>query len=83
MLLTTLPDSQVPWSYWEAMTCPDLWKQATETKWDVLREREVFKLVDGPPGAHVIDSMWVFTNKYDTDGKIIRCKACLVAKGYT
>ena len=54
-----------------------------ETEWDMLRDRGVFELVDVPPDTHVIDSMWVLANKYDADGKIIRCKARLVAKGYT
>ena len=64
------------------MTFPDLWTPAREAEWDILRERDVFKLADTPSGTHVIDSMWVSTNKYDTDGNIIRCKAHLVAKGY-
>ena len=54
-----------------------------ETEWDVLKDRGVFELVDAPPDAHIIDSMWVFVNKYDADSNIIRCKAHLVAKGYT
>ena len=54
-----------------------------ETEWDVLKDRGVFELVDAPPDAHIIDSMWVFMNKYNADSNIIRCKAHLVAKGYT
>ena len=54
-----------------------------ETEWAVLKERGVFELVDAPSGAHVIDSMWVYANKYNTDSDIIKCKARLVAKGYT
>lgn len=83
VFLTTLPDSQIPRNYWEAMTRPDLWRPAMETEWAVLKERGVFELVDAPPDAHVIDSMWVYANKYNADGDIIRCKARLVAKGYT
>lgn len=54
-----------------------------DTEWGVLKERDVFELVEAPPDAHVIDSMWVYANKYDADGDIIRRKARLVAKGYT
>ena len=54
-----------------------------ETEWGVFNDRGVFELVDAPPDMHIIESMWVFANKYDADGKIIRCKARLVAKGYT
>jgi hypothetical protein len=64
------------------MTRPELWKPAMETEWSMLRERGVFKLVEAPPDAHVIDSMWVYTNKYNADGDIIKRKARLVAKGY-
>ena len=82
-LLTTLLDSQIPQNYWEAMTRPDLWQPPMETEWAVLGERGVFELVDAPPDAHVINSMWVYANKYNTDSDIIKCKARLVAKGYT
>lgn len=54
-LLTTLPDSQVPHSYWEAMTQPDLWMPAMETEWAVLKERGVFELVDAHTNVHVIE----------------------------
>ena len=53
-----------------------------ETEWAVLAEREVFCLVDPPPGTHIIKSMWVYANKYDADGNVIQRKARLVAKGF-
>jgi len=65
------------------MTQPDLWRPPMEMEWEVLKERGVFELVDAPPDVHVIDSMWVYANKYDANGNIIRCKALLVTKGYT
>lgn len=40
-------------------------------------------MVDAPSDVHIIDSMWVYANKYNADGDIIKCKACLVVKGYT
>jgi hypothetical protein len=83
ILLTALPDFQVPRSYWEAMTRPELWRPPMDTEWRALWDRGVFELVDAPPGANIIDSMWVYANKYDADGNIIRRKARLVAKGYT
>lgn len=83
VLLTTLPDSQIPRSYWEAMTRPELWRPPMETEWAVLNERGVFELVEAPPDARVIDSMWVYAHKYTADGDIARRKARLVAKGHT
>ena len=53
-----------------------------ETEWAVLAEREVFRLVNPPPGTHIIKSMWVYANKYDADGNVIWHKARLVAKGF-
>ena len=82
-LMTGLPETYVPQNYKEAMARPDLWMPAMEAEWAVLKEREVFRLVDPPPGAHVINSMWVYANKYDADGNVIRRKARLVAKGFS
>jgi len=36
-----------------------------------------------PAGKKVIGCCWVFTNKYDVDGNIIKQKARLVAKGFS
>ena len=54
-----------------------------EAEWAVLKEREVFCLVDPPPGMHIINSMWVYANKYNVDGNVIWCKVHLVAKGFS
>ncbi|GJS16303.1 putative ribonuclease H-like domain-containing protein [Tanacetum coccineum] len=45
--------------------------------------QEVWTLVDLPNGKRVIGSKWVFRNKKDERGIIIRNKAILVAQGYT
>ena len=39
----------------------------------------VFKLVD----QSIVGTKWVFKNKLNTDGKIVRNNVRLVAKGYT
>ena len=36
-----------------------------------------------PEGVHVIGTKWIFKNKTDEDGEIIRNKSRLVAQGYT
>ncbi|GJR14471.1 putative ribonuclease H-like domain-containing protein [Tanacetum coccineum] len=45
--------------------------------------QEVWTLVDLPNGKRAIGSKWVFRNKKDEKGIVIRNKARLVAQGYT
>ncbi|WVZ97598.1 hypothetical protein U9M48_043119 [Paspalum notatum var. saurae] len=44
---------------------------------------EVWTLEAKPKGARVIGTKWVFRNKQDDEGNIVRTKARLVAKGYS
>jgi hypothetical protein len=44
---------------------------------------QVWELVKRPKGHNVIGTRWVFGNKKDQDGIVIRNKARLVAQGYT
>ena len=44
---------------------------------------DVLELVPRPKEAHVIGTKWIFENKTDEDGEIIRNKSHLVAQGYT
>ena len=44
---------------------------------------DVWELVPRPKEAHVISTKWIFKNKTDEDGEIIRNKSRLVAQGYT
>ncbi|WVZ58366.1 hypothetical protein U9M48_008645 [Paspalum notatum var. saurae] len=44
---------------------------------------EVWTLEAKPKGARVIGTKWVFMNKQDDEGNIVRNKARLVAKGYS
>ena len=45
--------------------------------------QKVWVLVDLPKGMRVIGTKWVFRNKRDERGIVIRNKARLVAQGYT
>ncbi|GJW67827.1 copia protein [Tanacetum coccineum] len=54
--------------------------------WEELLQfklQEVWTLVDLPNGKRAIGSKWVFRNKKDERGIMIRNKARLVAQGYT
>ncbi|GJS55905.1 putative ribonuclease H-like domain-containing protein [Tanacetum coccineum] len=44
---------------------------------------KVWRLVDLPKGKHAIGTKWVYRNKKDKRGIVVRNKARLVAQGYT
>nr|GEX02058.1 hypothetical protein [Tanacetum cinerariifolium] len=46
-------------------------------------KKKVWRLVDLPKGKHAIRTKWVYKNKKDKRGIIVRNKARLVAQGYT
>jgi hypothetical protein len=74
--------SPVPQNFREAMQHPEVWMEPMEKEYGSLVGREVWLLVDSPPGADVIDCKWVYAFKYDIEGEIIKWKARLVAKGF-
>ncbi|GJZ29435.1 putative ribonuclease H-like domain-containing protein [Tanacetum coccineum] len=62
-----------------------------DTSWIEARQDEllhfilqkVWRLVDLPKGKHAIGTKWVYRNKKDKRGIVVRNKARLVAQGYT
>ncbi|GKB07800.1 putative ribonuclease H-like domain-containing protein [Tanacetum coccineum] len=48
-----------------------------------FRLQNVWRLVDLPKGKHAIGIKWVYRNKKDERGIVVRNKARLVAQGYT
>ena len=44
---------------------------------------DVWELAPRPENVYVIGTKWIFKNKIDEDGEIIRNKSRLVAQGYT
>jgi hypothetical protein len=46
-------------------------------------KNKIWKLVERPKGYNVIETKWVYRNKQDQDGIVVRNKARLVAQGYT
>ncbi|MCH91154.1 hypothetical protein A2U01_0012080, partial [Trifolium medium] len=49
---------------------------------DTADGNEVWKIMPNPQDYSIIGTRWVFRNKLDEDGKVIRNKARLVAQGY-
>ncbi|GJV81490.1 putative ribonuclease H-like domain-containing protein [Tanacetum coccineum] len=59
------------------------WIKAMQEELLQFKLQEVWTLVDLPNGKRAIGSKWVFRNKKDERGIVIRNKARLVAQGYT
>ena len=58
------------------------WKAAADPEYQSLLENETWELVELPPGRKAITWRRVFKVKHDENGKVKRCKGCLVAKGF-
>ncbi|GJX17065.1 putative ribonuclease H-like domain-containing protein [Tanacetum coccineum] len=59
------------------------WIEAMQEELLQFKLQEVWTLVDLPKGKRAIGSKWVFRNKKDERGIVIRNKARLVTQGYT
>nr|GEU40597.1 retrovirus-related Pol polyprotein from transposon TNT 1-94 [Tanacetum cinerariifolium] len=59
------------------------WIEAIQEELLQFKLQEVWTLVDLPYGKRAIHSKWVFMNKLDERGIVIRNKARLVAQGHT
>ncbi|CAH9089121.1 unnamed protein product, partial [Cuscuta epithymum] len=58
------------------------WIQAMQEELNQFERNNVWELVSRPYHQHVIGTKWVFRNKMDEEGTIVKNKARLVAKGY-
>ena len=82
-----LTDSKVshhiPQSYRHAIsTDPNRWMTPMRTEIQTLKAKHTWDLVKPPPGANIMDSMWIYNIKWDGEGNRIKDKARLVGKGY-
>ena len=83
-LMETKASHNIPQSYRHAMsTDRDRWMVPMKIEMDTLKSKHTWDLVQAPPGANVMDSMWVYDIKWDGEGNRIKDKARLVGKGYT
>ncbi|KAK2442550.1 hypothetical protein QL285_013736 [Trifolium repens] len=58
------------------------WVEAMEEELLQFEKNEVWNLVPKPRDHSIIGTRWVFRNKLDEEGKVIRNKARLVSQGY-
>lgn len=59
------------------------WIKVKQEELDWFQKNNVRKLVQLLKGKHVIIAKWVFKNKLDKDGKVVRNKVRLIVKGYS
>ncbi|KAK1424228.1 hypothetical protein QVD17_19549 [Tagetes erecta] len=59
------------------------WIEAMQEELLQFRKQEVWKLVDLPEGENAIGTRWLYKNKPDKRGIVVRNKARLIAQGYT
>ncbi|GKB38170.1 putative reverse transcriptase, RNA-dependent DNA polymerase, partial [Tanacetum coccineum] len=66
----------------QALTNP-IWIKAMQDELLQFRLQKVWRLVVLPKGKHAIGTKWVYRNKKDKRGIVVRNKARQVAQGYT
>jgi hypothetical protein len=59
------------------------WVNAMHEELNNFIRIQVWELVERPKDHNVIGTKWIFRNKQDQDGIVVRNKARLVAQGYT
>ena len=60
----------------------DNWIESMQEELNQFKRLEVWELVERPTGVYVIGLKWIWKNKLDAEGNVIRNKSRLVAKGY-
>ncbi|KAF0730900.1 hypothetical protein Ae201684_011782 [Aphanomyces euteiches] len=79
-----MASEDVPLNHDEAMNSAeaDLWEQAEMTALDGIIDNNTFKVIPAGPNERSIKCHWVYNKKIDSEGKVTRFKARLVANGY-
>ena len=60
----------------------DEWIKAMNDELDQIERNETWEIVPRPKDKNIIGTKWVFKNKFNQEGQVIRNKARLVCKGY-
>jgi hypothetical protein len=59
------------------------WVNAMHEELENFKRNQVWTLVEPPRDANVIGTKWVFKNKEEEDGEVVRNKDRLVAQGFS
>lgn len=67
------------------MNSPEVksWKDAMDEEICTMMKRKVWHLVPRPEKAKIVGCRWVYTNKKDQTGNVVKFKARLVAQGFS
>jgi len=68
--------------FFEEASQDDDWIRAMNEELDQIEKNNTWELVPRPKDKNVIGSKWVFKNKMNEKGQVVRNKARLVCKGY-
>ena len=60
----------------------DCWVKAMHEELNQIEKNKTWELVPRPKNKNVIGTKWVFRNKLNEEGQVVRNKARLVCKGY-
>jgi len=63
-------NNDVPKTYNQAMKRPDLWLESMTKEIEMLKAREVFKIVPRPQDKNVVGSKWVYVVKWKENGEL-------------
>ena len=58
------------------------WVEAMQAELSEFERNKVWRLIPSPPDVSVVGIKWVFRNKLDKEGNVVRNKARLVVKSY-
>src|SRR5258708_1946139 len=74
-----------PQSLKEAKELPEWpkWEKAIQSELNMLHKKGTWKMAELPEGRKAIGNRWVFTKKFDNQGKLSQYKARLVAQGFS
>ena len=59
------------------------WVNIMNEELDQIKKNKTWELMPRPVGKNVIGTKWIFKNKMNEQGQVIRNKARLVCKGYS
>ncbi|KAJ9564595.1 LOW QUALITY PROTEIN: hypothetical protein OSB04_000561, partial [Centaurea solstitialis] len=81
-LSVTSDISPIPRSTAQAMCDPN-WRAAMDAEMTALLSNHTWDLVPKPPAANIVGRRWLFRHKFDSNGRLERYKARLVAQGFS